>query len=159
MKRRTVLATAAAIASGFGGCTSADGADDDGGDPSTPTETPAETPTESPRTSGAVTETTFTIVESACGSGTDAASIDHGAGHVTVRGTILGRDACYTAALQSAAYDTSTGELTVDVRSFSNREGNLMCAQCIVEFDYRARISYGGPDPNTVTVRHNGETV
>lgn len=189
MKRRTVIATVAAIAGGFAGCTSLDGdggSDDDPSPSPSPSHTPSptRTPTESstpppmesptpsptepstptstpstPSTSEEITETSFEIVENVCGTGRDEASVERDSNHVTVRGTISGRNSCFTAELERATYDADASELTVAVRSFSEATEGEACGQCLVDIDYRARVSYDAPDPETVTVLHNDEAL
>jgi hypothetical protein len=180
MKRRTVIASAAALAGGLSGCTGLDGGAGDGGDgspppstPPSPSPSPTRSPTESPtrtqpstptRTATptparAITGTSFEIVENACGTGRDEATVERGSGRVTVRGTVSGRNGCFTAELASTAYDTDAGELTVAVRSFSEAGAGEGCTQCLVDIDYRAEVTYDAPDPETVTVLHNGEPV
>lgn len=124
-----------------------------------PTETPTESPTESPSDSGAVTETSFEILENECGTGQDEATVDQGTDQVVVEGTISGRNSCFTAELEAATYDTDTGELTVAVRSYSSDGGNGGCTECLVDIEYRATVSYDAPDPESVTVLHNDEPV
>lgn len=123
------------------------------------TETPSESPDDTPSKSGAVTDTSFEIVDNDCGTGEDAASVERGTDRITVRGTISGRNGCFTAELERATYDTDAGEMTVAVRSYSSSEGSSGCTECIVDIDYRATVSYDAPDPETVTVRHNDEQV
>lgn len=134
----------------------------------TPTESPARSSTDSPTptpspssppASGEITETSFEIVENTCGTGRDEASVERGSDRITVRGTISGRNSCFTAELERVAYDADTSDLTVAVRSFSEATEEEACGQCLVDIDYRARVAYDASDPETVTVLHNGETV
>lgn len=177
MKRRAVIATAAVIAGSLAGCTSLDGDSGSGDDPSpSPTPSPTRSPTGSstppptrsptptsapstPSTSEEITEASFEILENVCGTGRDEASVERDSNHVTVRGTISGRNSCFTAELERATYDADASELTVAVRSFSEATEGEACGQCLVDIDYCARVSYDAPDPETVTVLHNDEAL
>lgn len=177
MKRRTVVTTVAAIAGGFAGCTGLDGNEGGGGDPplshtpsptGTPTESPTPPPTEpstptstpsTPSVSEEITERSFEVVENVCGTGRDEASVERGSGRLTVRGTISGRNSCFTAELERVTYGAGASELTVGARSFSDATEREACGQCLVDIGYRARVSYDAPDPETVTVLHNDETL
>lgn len=168
MKRRTILATIAAITSGFAGCTNLNDTRNSGGDsrdsPPAITATPEQTGSQTPAsitssTSQKITETSFELVGNTCGTGTNEVSIEHTTRRVTVRGTISERNSCYTAALKHAVYDTDANELTIAVRSFSETEMGQVCGQCLVDIDYHARVSYDVSDPEIVTILHNGKQV
>jgi len=145
MKRRTLLrAVASAGAVGLAGCT---GTGPGSGPAASPTSDPPE-----------LTGQSFEVREKGCGNGTDRATIAHDAPTVTVTGGIRGSNACYTAELRRARYDADADELRVEVRSFDPEEEDI-CAQCIVDIDYRATFEFEAGPPGTVTVRHNGEQV
>lgn len=179
MNRRRFAASILGFAAACSGCTSPDPGGGGNGDtssptrtptdlatgtaPGSPTETPSDSPTDSPTetrsNSGAVTDTSFEILDNSCGTGEEEAAVEQGADRIIVRGTISGRNGCFTAELERASYDTDAGEMTVAVRSFSNSDGDGGCTECIVDIEYRATVSYDANDPETVTVLHNDEQV
>ena len=103
-----------------------------------------------------VTDSSFSVTGSGCGSQTDDASVsfDDGAGtvSVSVSGTIWGNDACYTARLADTTYESDT--LTVVVASESDAGTDTMCAECITEVDYEATVTFDGALPGKVEVKH-----
>lgn len=118
-----------------------------------------------PATSGSqpptLTDRTLSVTDSGCGNETNTASVsfDDGKRLVTVTGTITGSDACKTATLKDATYDSNADELAVTVAA-TNRDDADMCAQCLTEIDYEAEFSFDGGLPSSVTVDHDslGET-
>lgn len=127
-----------------------------------PTASPTTSPTASPSATDAgssVAGTSFEVVESDCGEGTDAATVSFG-DHVAATGTIRGSNTCYTAELEAADYDGEADRLTVRVRSYvPESEGTPACGQCIVDVDYEAEVRFDGSLPGTVAVEHNGQEV
>jgi hypothetical protein len=100
---------------------------------------------------------TFTVTDSGCGQLTNEASVAFDAADttVTVTGTIGGSNACYTAELAAASYDSEAGALDLTVAS-KREEGPDACADCIVAIDYEATFDFEDSLPATVTVTHDG---
>lgn len=170
MKRRTLIRAVAA--GGIGGITGCVGSKP-GGDGSTDgsTESPTEEPTDTPTgtaTPGStptsspgpprLTGQSFEVIYEECGNGTDRASVEWGDRTVTVTGIISGSNGCYTAELGRAKYDADADELRVDVRSYEPEDASN-CTMCIVDIDYRSELEFEGGTPETVSVRHNGDSV
>lgn len=105
-------------------------------------------------------EPTFEVVESGCGTETSTASVrtDEAAGEVVVEGTIPGRNACYTAALDGAVYGAETDSLWVAVVA-EERPDAEVCGQCIVEIAYRVRLPFEGGLPGRIAVTHDDTLV
>ncbi|WP_123536220.1 hypothetical protein [Halosimplex salinum] len=125
-----------------------------------PTDTPSGTPASDPSTTpSGVADESLTVLDSGCGSQTDAAEVvfDGDAGTVTVTGTIWGNDACYTAVLSDVRVDGDS--LTVVVAAESDAGTDEACAECITEIGYEATITVDDALPGEVTVvhRHGGE--
>lgn len=104
-----------------------------------------------------VTDRTFTVTDSGCAQPASEASVtfDEADSSVTVTGTIGGSNACYTAELAAASYDSESGTLDLTVVS-KPEEGPDACADCIVAIDYEATFDFAEGVPRTVTVTHDG---
>lgn len=152
MERRTLLTACACVIAGLAGCTG-QGSRGPGGD-GTPTGSPSPTPTSSPEP--VVTDTAFTVRNTACGTGESAATVDRDDGTVTVDGTATGNNGCYTADLQSARVEDD--ELEVAVRTHEEGASDTACTQCIVDIDYVAEVEYEG-SLERVVVTHDGDVV
>lgn len=150
MNRRTLLRAGAAVAGvAVAGCTQpTDGPSDD----LPPTDTEEPTPTPEP----GVGSRSFEVIESACGTGREEATVERDGNRVVVRGVIGGRNSCYTARLAAARYEG--GELYVEVESYQP-DPMATCAQCLVDIEYEATVTVAGGPPATVVVAHNGERV
>jgi hypothetical protein len=95
----------------------------------------------------------FGIVSAGCGTGKNGASISFDDHTVRVRGTIGGKNSCYTAELKNAALDRGT--LTVAVRSFET-ENSGVCAMCLKNIEYESAYTFEDGLPKRVAVVHNG---
>lgn len=101
-----------------------------------------------------VSDTSFEVLESGCGKPTSQASVDFAdESSVGVTGTVSGANACYTAELADANYDSETDAAVVTVAS-KKAEDAEMCADCITEIDYEATVTFEGGLPATVEVVH-----
>lgn len=163
VNRRELLRVAGASAGVLlAGCLDSGNGTTGGDTPGTDSPTPTSSPTASPsptESSASVSGTSFEVVENACGSGTDAATVSFG-DHVLVTGTIRGQNTCYTAKLEAADYDAEADRLTVRIRSYvPESKGTSACGQCIVTIDYEAEVRFDGDLPETVAVEHNDKEV
>ena len=171
MKRRALLAVAAAATAGTTGCLD-DGTGSDDPD-STPTETDAPTETAEPTRTDEPTETEtptetpeaeetrmadreFEVTRVECGSEYDGPHVTTEDGVVTVEGTLDGSNTCYTAELVTAEYDAEADELHVAVESVEDREEGEACAECIVEIEYVARFEFENGEPSSVRADQRG---
>lgn len=151
-RRRFVTTAAAATATAVAGClegapTGSDGDDD-------PTDTPTETPTATP-TGPELTESSFEVLDVACGSkGTDS-EVTIGDEQVTVEGTVDGRNGCYRAELARGEYDGDADTLFVEVEAVEGDDAD-MCTQCIVEVNYRTTFEFDGGEPDVVDLHQRG---
>lgn len=118
---------------------------DDGGDDPTSTSKPEQEPS--------LVDHSFEIVSAGCGTGKNGASISFDDHTVRVRGTIGGKNSCYTAELKNAALDRGT--LTVTVRSFET-ENSGVCAMCLKNIEYESVYTFEDGLPERVAVVHNG---
>lgn len=105
-----------------------------------------------------VTDREFEVTSSSCGTGEQRADVAFDADVVVVTGAIAGANTCYTATLEAASYDEEADELTVAVASEDRSDGSA-CAQCIVDVEYEARVTFSGGLPGHVVVHHDGEQV
>ncbi|UPV76051.1 hypothetical protein M0R89_08325 [Halorussus limi] len=104
---------------------------------------------------GALTGKTFELLDVGCGAPRGEASVSFrdGGSSVVVSGTIPGSNDCYIARLADVSYDPATRALDLTVASMA-KEGAEMCAQCIVEIEYEATLSFADGGPASVTVTH-----
>jgi hypothetical protein len=166
MHRRQVLALGAALGlSGFAGCvgggvdqTGTEGSDaetsttappEDGPTDPHPTTTSAEPP-------GTVRDWSFEIMARE-GSGEEGATVSTEPGIVTVAGTIVGKNGCYTARLDRA--EVTEDRLTVAVASEEDAPPNGGCSAALLYLEYLASIEMDGGLPEAVRVEHDGEQV
>lgn len=160
MRRRTVLAAAAGLGGGLAGCIGQSPADADGDptptDSSSPTDSATPSPTPTPSPESRVTGTEFTVTDRSCGTGESTATVTSTDATVAVDGTARGSNGCYTAGLESAAFDG--GELRVAIRTREEGGTDTACTQCIVDIDYEATVEYEGR-LDGVVVTHDGEVV
>ncbi|MDG5778177.1 hypothetical protein VB773_01565 [Haloarculaceae archaeon H-GB2-1] len=158
MNRRALLRRLAALGTlSLAGCSGrnspqAGQATDSTPEPSESTTTASPTPTPS------VGESTLTVENVGCGQATNEASVafDGEATAVAVDGTISGSDTCKRARLRSVAYDASATRLDVVVETFTETvDGETpVCAQCLVDIDYHARVTFADELPESVRVIH-----
>ncbi len=161
MKRRTLLAGAAASAAAVAGCVERGipgGEPVDGG---TDNETDDET-TDGETTDGevSVADAQFEARDASCGTETNEASVarETAESRVVVEGTISAPDPCHTATLGEVTYDAAADEVRVPV-STEERPDADVCTQCIAEIEYRAVVAFRGGLPATVVVSHDDEVV
>lgn len=102
-------------------------------------------------TPGYVTDRSLDVLDSACGSRVDDASVSFDDG-VTVTGTIWGNDACHTATLEDVDY--AADSLTVVVAAEDDSGADEMCGQCITEIEYEASAAVDDGGPDEVVVVH-----
>jgi hypothetical protein len=105
----------------------------------------------------------FEVLTTECGSGNETAKISHAStgsrsGRVIVDGIISGNNSCYSARLGLVAYDDT--ELRITVNSYlPEAHQDTLCAECIVDVEYRTVLRYDGLSGFAVTVLHNNEHV
>jgi hypothetical protein len=105
----------------------------------------------------------FEVRGTECGSGENKATISHEpigsmSGRVTVEGSISGNNSCYNARLESITYDNT--QLCVSVSAYlPEANQDTICAECIVDIDYRTVLRYNGVSGIGVAVMHNSEHV
>lgn len=121
-----------------------------------PTDSPTDSPADSPTPTPGVAGTEFGVTDKGCGSGESAARVERDGDRVVVDGVVRGSNTCYTADLAGTTYEDGT--LTVRVRSYEPTDAGV-CGQCIVDIEYRATVTVGGPFPEKVVVVHDGERV
>ena len=157
MRRRTLLAGTAALATAaLAGCLG-ESPGSDGDTSKSPAGTDSPALTDSAPSTPALSESTFAVETITPGGGENAASVSFGDG-VTVTGTIVGNNGCYTAELASA--ELAEGTLTVVVEAVEEKSEDEMCTQALVDVDYEAAFTFEGGLPERVVVRHvsMGET-
>lgn len=138
MRRRDLLvATGGLATAGLSGCLG----DPDG---SAPTETPE--PTNSGDHPITPTETSFDVLDRACGNGDNRATVTFGEDSVSVDGVIGGRDTCDTARLASAGLHLDVLTVVVEVVR-EPHTATVACAQCLTDIEYAFSASglRGGP--------------
>jgi len=107
----------------------------------------------------AVTGTSFSVVSREGGGSEGFASYIFENGELRVNGTIIGSDACKTAELNGAEYDSERGAIVVDIGTVTPEDaGRRMCAQILTPIKYEATIEFEGDEPSAI-VRHDGEEV
>lgn len=144
MKRRTLLGSIGLLGAGsLAGCTTGTRVVDE------------ETTTTVGSVEPAVAGTDFEVRDQGCGNTVNEATVSFEGDAVVVEGTIAGSDACKTAELADATYDPDADELQVTVAAVDREEAGV-CAQCIVEIDYRTTVSFSGGLPPSVVVSHEG---
>ena len=143
MQRRSLLKSLSLLGVGaLAGCTAG-------------TQVVGDEPTSVRQVEPEVAGTDFEVLDQGCGNQTNEAAVEFADDAVEIDGTIAGSDACKTAELADAAYDPDAEELQVTVATV-DREDADVCAQCIVEIDYRATVQFAGGLPPKVSVRHEG---
>lgn len=155
MKRRTLLAGAAASATALAGCIERGlpgGEPVDGDGAGNGTDGGADT--------GDLADAQFEVRDVACGTETNEASVTREAAEsqVVVEGTISAPDPCHTAKLGEVTFDPETGEARVPVTTEERPDADV-CSQCIAEIEYRAVLAFRDGLPATVVVTHDGEAV
>lgn len=76
---------------------------------------------------------------------------------VTITGTIMGNNSCYTARVGEVAIENRT--LFVNVESYEDADEGEACLEADHGFEYEAVIEFDRASPTSVTVKHNGEKV
>lgn len=156
MYRRPLLAVGAFLGLSLAGCLGGpSGSDDDG----TVDETTDPTTTDPVATDDtpAGPETGFEVLDVRTGDEAETASVTFDAETVDITGRIGGNNGCYTARLASVT--TRDGTLVVAVESYEETAENRDCMQALVSIEYQATVTVDGTPPDSVTVRHNGDTV
>lgn len=148
MKRRTLLATLAALSTGaVAGCAGgADGPSDSNG--TTPTDTPTDTPTTRPARREATLSREGDCDESTVGS----ASVAFGDTFVDVEGCLTARDGCHYPALASASYEDDRFRIVVE--EVDESEPDELCTEAIEYRAYGVEATFDGGTPKTVEVVH-----
>ncbi|WP_435185055.1 hypothetical protein [Halobellus sp. EA9] len=150
MRRRTVLEGAAASLPLLAGCT---GSANDGSEPTTDesataTDEPSRTADDADLVSGTL------VPREECPTAGDA-TVELGDGSATVRGCVVGRDACYVPQLQEVTLDSQTGVATVVVAAVDESDERESCAQVIVDLGYEVRVDAGDATLTGVEVVHD----
>lgn len=148
--RRGVLSSAVGVVLALTGCITDTNEDDD------------EPETEEPEDGtdhemNDITGTEFDILDIQSGIGEDSAAVTFENDCVCVRGTIMGRNSCYTARLADVFLSNET--CTVAIESYEDANEGEMCATVLVDIEYKVRIEFDSRAPNTVVIEHNDETV
>lgn len=159
MKRRTVLAAAAASATAsVGGCLADGGSDEDGdGDDGDGADSDGGDGGGDGDGSGVdgsgITDRSIETTERTCGSqDVSRASMTVADGAIVVEGTLSASTPCHDAVLSSALLEDRTLRIGVDV---SQQDG--VCQQCIGEISYEATVELDDPrDLDSVQVSHAG---
>lgn len=157
MKRRNLLKCFAVGATGIAGCTNPGTSPDENGPRTTPnegteTETGSGTDERTPR-SVKIVDSGFELQDTGCSTEKKEPSVTFDGQNVRVTGTIKGNNSCYVAELEDTPVEKR--KLIVMVRSYE-ASGADMCAMCVSQIEYSARITFESELPNTVTVLHNG---
>ncbi|MCL7419043.1 MAG: hypothetical protein M8354_14585 [Halalkalicoccus sp.] len=158
MHRRTVLAASGFVASvavaGCFGSTGPDGSgesdDTDDGEPNNGADSGD---INEPAVAGMHLEVLGTHESSVAESA--AATIENAA--VTVRGSIVGRNACYSADLDTARIEDDV--LSVNVESYEDAAPGERCLQTLVGIDYECVVTIAGDPPTAVDISHDGNHV
>lgn len=155
MKRRTVLVTFGALTGVFvAGCFGPgqdNGTEDDDRDPDDDEKDSDQDDQDGNNYHAARFEVTGS------NGGEDSASVTFENGSVTVTGTILGNNSCYTARLASVNVENRT--LTISVESYEDPPEDAGCMQVIIGIHYEAVVEFDDEPPTKVTVTHNGGEV
>lgn len=85
---------------------------------------------------------------------TGSATLDIGEETVTVHGTIIGSNTCHVARMDAVTYDEETAELVLLVESVEEAGEDIACAPCITAIDYTVVVTFSGPRPDRMVVRH-----
>lgn len=145
MQRRDLLAAMGVLTgTGLAGCLG-------GSDGSTPTESPD--PTDSGDHPVTPAETSFQVLDRACGAGDNAASVSFGEDSVSVDGVIGGSDTCDTARLAEAGLHLDVLKVVVEVVR-EPTTGSVACGQCLTDIEYRFSASGLRDGPAQVRVVH-----
>ena len=121
--------------------TSDDGTADDG------------TADDEPDSVPSIESSSITTGERQCGSRNDATVAFEDAA-VAIDGTVAAPDPCREAAIETAEYDAEADELRVAVGTAE--AGDDICADCIAEVAYEARVEFADGLPGRSVVRHEG---
>ncbi|GGK55959.1 hypothetical protein GCM10009067_05550 [Haloarcula sebkhae] len=102
-----------------------------------------------------VNETTFSIIRRQSGSQISSATVAFDGNQVVVDGTIWGSNGCKTADLTDISYDTNANKLSLSVGTTEMPDAGDMCAQAIMEINYRATVTFENGLPDTVSISHD----
>ncbi|MEF8808056.1 hypothetical protein [Natronomonas sp.] len=153
MKRRALLAAAAATATGVAGCLRSNGFG--GSNPEQTDEVKTDDPADD---EPYLEDRSFEVERVECGDefgGHDVITED---GLVTVEGVLDGNNSCYTAELVRGEYVTEEDTLYVEVESVDGSDADEACSTCIVEIEYVATFEFANGEPGSVRVDQRGQT-
>ena len=102
-------------------------------------------------------ETTFSIIRRQSGSQISSATVAFDGNQVVVDGTIWGSNGCKTADLTDISYDASADKLSLSVGTTEMPDAGDMCAQAIMEINYRATVTFEDGLPDTVSISHDSD--
>lgn len=177
MERRSLLTISATLMGGLlAGClgdavrqddasepqagehTDTDMTDSGNGDESPDRTEPTDSSSSDPRTDGGPTigEMSFEVLGKS-NAAEESTTVTFDDGSVTVSGTVMGNNACYTARLGDMMIEDGT--FVVDIESYENAGEDEGCATVIVFIEYEAIVEIHGPLPESVRVEHNGKEV
>jgi hypothetical protein len=76
-------------------------------------------------------------------------------------GRTIGSNACKTAELSSAYYDSNREAIVVEVSTVDMEAGgeNIVCAQVLTAIEYEAAVEFEGEVPEEVVIIHDGTTL
>lgn len=167
MHRRTLLTAALSLlGSGVAGCLErGEGAGDSGTDgdgSNTPTDSMTTTDGDDATNGDTTTdgggdhETRFEVLDAAT-EFEESATVTFDDAAVTVTGTIMGNNTCYTAKLGELTVDAQM--LRLNVESYEDRDEDEGCGEALIGIDYKAVVRFDGDRPTDVTVEHNGDVM
>ena len=141
MKRRQVIVGSATLVAGCTGPVADDG---------------EQAGTESDSRGVSYAETAFQVVAVDCGVAAEDATVSFDSDGETMRveGTTTGTNACYSARVADATYDSAVDEFELVVAAYSDAAPDEACADCITEVDYDATARFNGGLPGRVVVVH-----
>ena len=102
-------------------------------------------------------ETRFEVLGVDESEAAESATVEFEDRTITVVGTVVGNNGCYTARLGGTTIEEGT--LVVRVESYEDADEDEVCTQALVGIDYESVIEFDGEPPAVVRVEHNGETV
>ncbi|MFA1610131.1 hypothetical protein [Halobellus rubicundus] len=150
MRRRTVLAGAAASLPLLAGCT---GSANDGSEPTTDesataTDEPSRTADDADLVSGTL------VPREECPTAGDA-TVELGDGSATVRGCVVGKNGCTVPSLREVTIDAETDVATVVVAAVEERGEDEACTEALVNLGYEVRVDAGDATLTGVEVVHD----
>lgn len=103
------------------------------------------------------TTSNFRVLSDNPSTAEEAASVTVEDRMVTVTGTIVGNNSCYTARLDETTVEE--GRLVVRIASYEDADANEGCADALIGITYEASVEFESEPPTSVRVEHNGEPV